>query len=74
MTGKLLFAAALGLPLMLIAGAANAGPSHWYPPVKTATVASGPYADFIPAVHQDGSQCRYQGGPKGSVWHQSTLH
>ncbi len=73
MTRKLLLAAALGLPLVALTGTAFAGPTSSYPPARVSTVVNGPYAQFTPMVHPDGYECRYQGGPKGPVWHQRRI-
>jgi hypothetical protein len=69
MTGKALLAAALALPFIALSGAADAGPTSSYPPANTGWK-GGAYAMEMPAAHSDGSQCRYQGGPKSPVWHQ----
>jgi hypothetical protein len=63
-------AAALALPLIALSGASYAGPTSSYPPANTGWKGGGAYAQYVPAMHSDGTQCRYQGGPKGSVWHQ----
>ncbi len=70
MTGKFFFAAAVGLPFMLMAGIASAGPTSSYPPPKARTVVNGPYAQFVRMNHADNYECRYQGGPKSPIWHQ----
>ncbi len=69
MTRKALLAAALALPIVALSGAAYAGPTSTYPPANTGWK-GGPYAQVAPVTHADGTQCRYQGGPKGSIWHQ----
>jgi hypothetical protein len=63
MTRKTLLAAALVLPFVALSGTAYAGPTSSYPPANTGWKG-------VPATHSDGTQCRYQGGPKGSIWHQ----
>ncbi len=70
MTRKALLAVTLVLPFVALSGAAYAGPSAFYPPVCAASQASGPYAQYVPSMHDDGTQCRYQGGPKSPIWHQ----
>ncbi len=74
MTGKILLAAALGLPLVALSGIAIAGPTSWYPPARVATVVNGPYAQFVRMNHPDDYECRYQGGPKSPIWHQPRVH
>jgi hypothetical protein len=69
MTRKTLLAAALVLPIVALSGTVYAGPTSSYPPADTGWK-GGAYAQYVPATHSDGTQCRYQGGPKGSVWHQ----
>ena len=69
MIKQALLAIALMAPLGLSA-VANAGPSAFYPPAKSYTPGNGPYAQYAPTTHSDGSQCRYQGGPKSPIWHQ----
>jgi hypothetical protein len=69
MTRKTLLAAVLTLPFIALSSAAYAGPTSSYPPAN-AGWKGGDYAMEMPAAHSDGSQCRYQGGPKSPVWHQ----
>ncbi len=73
MTRKTLLAAALGLPIIALAGTAYAGPTSSYPPTKVPTVVNGPYAQFVRMNHADNYECRYQGGPKSPVWHQPRI-
>jgi len=70
MTRKGLLAATLVLPFVALSGAAYAGPTSTYPPAQSATPSIGPYAQYVPTTHADGSICRYQGGPKSPIWHQ----
>ena len=70
MTRKALLAAALVLPFVALSGTAYAGPTSSYPPANTGWKGGGAYAQYVPATHADGTQCRYQGGPKGAIWHQ----
>ena len=73
MTRKALLAAALVLPIVALSGAVYAGPTSSYPPANTGWK-GGAYAMEMPATHADGTICRYQGGPKGPVWHQHVRH
>jgi hypothetical protein len=55
--------------VVAMSGAAYAGPTTLVPR-QTSTPVNGAYAQYVPKGHDDGTECRYQGGPKSPIWHQ----